>query len=44
LLIALAVPDALLPPGLDGLAGFRFLNTFNYGNFGDPDQFCLETL
>ena len=28
--------------GFDGLAGFRFLNRFTYGNFGDPDQFGLE--
>ncbi|MBI3951878.1 MAG: hypothetical protein HY314_15635 [Acidobacteria bacterium] len=43
-LIAVAVPAALLPAGLDGLAGFRFLSSFNYGNFGYPNQFCLETL
>ena len=28
--------------GLDGLACFRFLNRFTYGNFGDPDHFGLE--
>jgi hypothetical protein len=28
--------------GFDGLAGFRFLNRFTYGNFGDPNQFGLE--
>ncbi len=32
-----------VPAGLDGLAGFRFLNRFSYGNFGDPGQFGLET-
>jgi hypothetical protein len=31
-----------VPPGLDGLAGFRFLNRFSYGNFGDPSKFGLE--
>jgi hypothetical protein len=34
------VPSA--PSGFDGLAGFRFLNRFAYGNFGDPGQFGLE--
>jgi hypothetical protein len=42
--VAVGVPAAQLPPGLDGIAGFRFLNSFNYGNFANPDQFCLETL
>lgn len=28
--------------GLDGIACFRFLNRFTYGNFGDPGQFGLE--
>jgi hypothetical protein len=32
-----------VPPGLDGLAGFRFLNRFTYGNFGDRGQFGLES-
>jgi hypothetical protein len=34
-----------IPPlsGLDGIAGFRFLNRFTYGNFGNPSQFGLET-
>lgn len=27
---------------LDGIAGFRFLNQFTYGNFGDSSQFGLE--
>lgn len=31
-----------LPPGLDGLAAFRFLNRFTYDNFGDPGQFGLQ--
>jgi hypothetical protein len=28
--------------GLDGIAGFRFLSRFNYGNFGNPGEFGLE--
>jgi hypothetical protein len=31
-----------VPPGFDGIACFRFLNRFTYGNFGDPGQFGLE--
>ncbi len=31
-----------LPSGFDGIACFRFLNRFTYGNFGDPGQFGLE--
>ena len=31
-----------VPPGMDGIAGFRFLNRFTYGNFGDLRQFGLE--
>jgi hypothetical protein len=31
------------PAGLDGIACFRFLNRFTYGNFGQRDQFGLET-
>lgn len=31
------------PAGFDGIACFRFLNRFNYGNFADPNQFGLET-
>ena len=31
------------PVGFDGIAGFRFLNRFSYGNFGDPSRFGLET-
>jgi hypothetical protein len=30
------------PPGFNGIAGFRFLNRFTYGNFGDKGQFGLE--
>lgn len=41
---AVAIPTAQLPRGFDGIAAFRFLNSFNYGNFSNPDQFCLETL
>jgi hypothetical protein len=31
------------PPGFDGIAGFRFLNRFSYGNFKNPNEFGLET-
>ena len=31
-----------VPPGFDGIASFRFLNRFHYGNFGNPDSFGLE--
>jgi hypothetical protein len=31
------------PQGFDGLACFRFLNRFTYGNFGDPTAFGLES-
>ncbi len=37
-----AVPSA--PQGFDGIACFRFLRRFNYGNFGDPDAFGLDVL
>ena len=30
------------PPDVDGLACFRFLNRFTYGNFGDNARFGLE--
>jgi hypothetical protein len=30
------------PPHFGGIAGFRFINRFAYGNFGDPDLFGLE--
>ena len=38
---AAAVPSC--PAGFDGIAGFRFLNRFTYGNWGDPRRFGLET-
>lgn len=38
-----AVAVSLLPRGFDGIAGFRFLNRFTYGNFGDPNRFGLES-
>jgi hypothetical protein len=38
---AAAVPSC--PPGFDGIACFRFLNRFTYGNSGDPSRFGLET-
>jgi hypothetical protein len=31
------------PQGFGGIAGFRFLNRFSYGNFGNPAEFGLET-
>jgi hypothetical protein len=37
----IAVPVSI--PDLDGIACFRFLNRFTYGNFGRVDQFGLET-
>jgi hypothetical protein len=42
LCIAVAVPSSQLPHPLRGIACFRFLNRFTYGNFADPDQFGLE--
>lgn len=40
---ALLIPATELPQGLDGIAGFRLLNAFAYGNFGDSKRFGLET-
>jgi hypothetical protein len=40
-LSAVGVPKP--PDGFDGIACFRFLNRFTYGNFGNPSQFALET-
>jgi hypothetical protein len=37
---AVGVPQA--PVDLDGIACFRFLNRFAYGNFGDCTRFGLE--
>ncbi len=39
---ALLIPANELPQGLNGIAGFRLLNAFSYGNFGDPKRFGLE--
>ncbi len=39
-----AVGVSRVPPGFDGIACFRFLNQFSYGNFGDLNQFALEIL
>ena len=39
---ALLIPPSELPQGLSGIAGFRLLNKFSYGNFGDPKRFGLE--
>lgn len=38
----MAVPAETLPDGLQGIACFRFLNSFTYGNFGNPAEFGLE--
>jgi hypothetical protein len=38
-----AVGVPLVPTGFDGIACFRFLNRFHYGNFGDPGLFGLES-
>lgn len=43
IVLAAAVSPVQLPHGLDGIACFRFLNRFTYGNFGDLNQFGLET-
>lgn len=40
-LSVVGVPTA--PSGFGGLACFRFLKRFNYGNFGGPARFGLET-
>jgi hypothetical protein len=40
----IAIPDTERPVDLDGIACFRFLNSFTYGNFGEPNQFGLETV
>ncbi len=37
-----AVPAGALPEGLQGIAAFRFLNSFTYGNFGNENEFGLE--
>ncbi|HWB14600.1 MAG TPA: hypothetical protein VG826_35575 [Pirellulales bacterium] len=37
---SVGVPN--VPPRFDGLAAFRFLNRFTYGNFGDSGRFGLE--
>jgi hypothetical protein len=33
---------AQLPPGFDGIAAFKYLNRFHYGNFGNPASFGLD--
>ena len=37
-----AIGVARMPLSFDGIACFKFLNRFHYGNFGDPDSFGLE--
>jgi len=41
---ALSVPGLSLPHKAEGIAAFRFLNAFCYGNFGDANVFGLESL
>lgn len=43
LCLAVAVAPSRLPHPLEGIACYRFLNRFTYGNFGDADRFSLET-
>jgi len=31
-----------VPQGSDGIAAFKFLNRFHYGNFGNPGSFGLQ--
>ncbi len=40
----MAVPAETLPDGLQGIVCFRFLNSFNYGNGGNPAEFVLESI
>jgi hypothetical protein len=40
-LTVVGIPTA--PPGFDGIACFRFVNRFHYGNFGDSTKFGLES-
>jgi hypothetical protein len=39
----LAIGATSTPPDLHGIACFRFLNRFTYGNFGSVNEFALET-
>lgn len=39
---ALSAPASSLLMGLDGIAAFRFLNSFSFGNFGNAGEFGLE--
>ena len=50
-LLALSFDDAVpvvgvssVPRGFDGIACFKFLRRFSYGNFGNPDGFGLEPI
>lgn len=33
-----------VPQGFDGIAGFKFLKRFHYGNFSSSEQFGLDVL
>ncbi len=39
-----AVAVSQVPLGFGGIACFKFLRRFNYGDMNDPDRFCLESL
>jgi hypothetical protein len=41
--LVVSVPAIQLMLPIRGIACFRFLNRFTYGNFGDPERFGLET-
>lgn len=50
-LLALSFDDAVpvvgvssVPRGFDGIACFKFLRRFSYGNFGNPEGFGLEPI
>jgi hypothetical protein len=39
-----AVGVSRVPKGFHGIAGFKFLNRFHYGNCGDPNCFGVDLL
>ena len=39
---AIRVEVPVVPDGFRGVTGFRLLNRFDYGNFGNPALFGLE--
>jgi hypothetical protein len=40
--VVTAVGVEKAPSGFEGIAGFRFLNHFSFGNFGSPNSFGLD--